>query len=455
MRPLVTCFLLLLGTAAQGLQVQSVQGSAELRQQGGFWRPLLTASGGVTLAAGEQVRTGAGRLELQSGAGHILLNNASQALINIDNEEVQLLTGQAYVTGPAQLYLSSHHVYVAPGSAMRLDLVGGTQRAAVVSGRGRVAYGRRVVELKAAEQFLLRSAQVVPFQEADPWYLARITGQGEAVLEALRGQVWLGSLSAAPGQQLQPGQRLRTGPRSWAELGFTGGGYLRLQAYSELEVVAMQTSTRGREVLLRLVRGSVWNVVQRGAGGYRISTPVVSTAVRGTVYCVDAGGLVKVFEGVVDTGDDIAGDIVEAGQQRSPEGVISPLTVDDTDAMNLALDRLRALPLGLRDLSDGGRGPLQVQAAPQSQVWLEARLPSGVRWMWPLQPADGGSGDGEEEQPLTYVLPPEVREQLLRFTRGEYTFSIAARRYGQREQIPLPHLLDTLRAAALPQGARP
>ncbi|MDO4263991.1 MAG: FecR family protein [Deinococcus sp.] len=451
-------FLLLFGLSpvvaqAQGeVRVQQVYGSAE-GQQAGLWRPLRPGALQVP-----QIRTGAGRVELGWGGGTVLLNSAGQVRVNSSNGKLQMVAGQAYVTGPVQLYVQGYHLNVAAGSAARVDLLARTERIAVLRGTARLAYGSRTVNIAAGQQFSLARGSVSAYQESDPWYLSRITGRGDAVIEALRGQVTVSQPGSqgqfrvgGVGQSLGEGQRLRTGRNSWAELGFTGGGYLRLQADSELQVTAVQTSTRGREVWLQLNRGSAWNVVARGQGGYRLSTPVISTAVRGTVFRVDADGLVKVFEGEVEAGEAA----VQLGQQLEANRV-EPLQPDAQDALNLSLDQLRALPVGLRDLTAQSGGMLTVQAAPLSELWLEARAEDGVLWAWPLPPQGEVTLDSEGRplslEPVTYALSPVGRQQVAALPAGKYSFRVAARRYDQRAELsPAPAFSD-LPASGLPDS---
>ncbi|GHG00431.1 hypothetical protein GCM10017783_10720 [Deinococcus piscis] len=422
--------VLSLGVAQGQVQVQQVYGSAEGRQ-GGAWRPLLPGA-----AQASQFRTGAGRAELRWGSGLVLLNSATQARVN--QGKVQVTAGQAYITGPVQLYVQGYHLNVPAGSAARVDLLARTERIAALQGTVRLAYGSRTVNLVAGRQLSLGGGQTTAYQERDPWYQSRITGRGDAVIEALRGQVSVGQgqfRAASAGQSLAEGQRLRTGVNSWAEVGFTGGGYLRLQADSELQVTAVQTSTRGREVWLQLNRGSAWNVVASGQGGYRLNTPVISTAVRGTVFRVDADGLVKVFEGEVEAGAEA----VQSGQQLQ-DRQLEVLQPDAQDALNLSLDALRALPIGLKDLTLPG-GDLTVQAAPLSELWLEARASDGVLWAWPLYPQSEVALDSEGRPlslaPVAYTLSAVGRQQVAALPPGSYIFRVAARRYVQQQELTL------------------
>ena len=143
------------------------------------------------------------------------------------------------------------------------------------------------------------------------------------------------------GQLLASGSRLKTGANAWAEMGFSSGGYLRLQADSQLRVLGVEKTSRGREVLLQLETGSAWNVKQKGVSGYQLSTPTVTTTVRGTIFRVDASGLVKVLDGAVSLPSQ--GDAVIAqGAQRETAGRLGSLRTDALGTFNIALDAKRA-----------------------------------------------------------------------------------------------------------------
>ncbi|GHF41448.1 hypothetical protein HNQ07_001473 [Deinococcus metalli] len=394
---------LLAPAAAQGadtpLALVQAQGGLELQQAGGSWNPQA----GPALVS-TALRSGAGRATLRVGAaGQIVMGSASQ--LRRFRDEADLLRGQFLLRGPVAVHVQGQHLVMDGPGRVRVDLSGATRRVAVLQGAVRLDLSGGLVEVRAGQQVALRDGEVTAFQESDPWYDAQFRGEGDAVVEATRGAVRLGGTrptqAAVVGDVLRAGDTLNTGAAAWAEIGFTGGGYLRLNEQSELNVLSVDRTSRGREVLLRLARGTAWNVVQRGQGGYRIDTPVVSTAVRGTVFRVDAAGLVKVFDGQVALPSQ--GDApVAAGQQRPPAGGVSPLTLDAVDEFNRALDAQRGAPLtldvgpravSLPDLavqarSQPGAGlsvtvagrtlPLSAQDSEYRLAQLEDRLPEGL-----------------------------------------------------------------------------
>ena len=330
------------------LNVQSVQGRVEMQVDDLTWRPLSSGNGRVEKA----LRTGTGRAILVNGqGGRTLVGSASRLRQFSDKPDFQ--AGQFLLEGPASAYArGSHLVFTGKGKA-RIDLAadGSTQRVAVLEGQLRVSNGSRLITLNAGRQLTLNSFQQMAFQENDPWYASIFSGAGAATVEALRGTVtWVAGegngQAAKVGQALNESQSLTTAENSWAEVGFTGGGYLRLTEKSELKVLAVEKTSRGREVTLQLVRGSAWNVVEKGQGGYKISTPVVSTAVRGTKFRVDASGMVKVMEGSVALPSD-GEQTVNAGQQKPPKQPVQTLEKDALDLFNEALDAERAKPLEL------------------------------------------------------------------------------------------------------------
>ncbi|WP_309569696.1 FecR family protein [Deinococcus sp.] len=387
------------------LALVQAQGRLEVQTGGGSWAPQ-TGVAAVTTA----LRSGTGRATLSAGPqGQIVMGSASQ--LRRYRGEADLTRGRFLLRGPVGVHVQGHHLVMEGPGRARVDLSDATQRVAALDGGLRLDLDGKLVELKSGQQVALRDGAVTPFQENDPWYDAQFRGEGDATVEGTRGQVRLGSSvdasGAAPGRNalvgdaLNPGDALRTGAAAWVEIGFTGGGYLRLNELSELSVLSVEKTSVGREVLLRLARGTAWNVVQKGQGGYRIDTPVVSTAVRGTVFRVDASGLVKVFEGQVaipSQGDQP----VAQGQERTPAGPVAPLVTDALDRFNQALDAQRGQPLtldvgpravSLQDLavlarSQPGAGlsvtiagrtlPLSGEGSEYRLGQLEDRLPEGT-----------------------------------------------------------------------------
>ena len=353
-------------TAAR-LTVQQASGRVEVLS-GTTWQ-VQTAP---ALSSG--LRTGTGRATLGWGAGRVVVGSASR--LRVYSGEADLQEGQFLLQGPVAAFVLGRHIVVEGAGRVRVDLApgGSTQRLAVLSGAARVSGAGRAFMVGAGQQLAFKTSQLSPFTERDPWYDAQFVGTGDARVEALLGTVDLrrgdGTLRAATRQDdLAPGEALKTGARAWAEIGFTGGGYLRLTEQSELGVLAVEKTSRGREVTLQLTRGVAWNVVEKGQGGYRISTPVVSTAVRGTVFRVDADGLVKVFEGEValPSNGDLA--LSSGEQKRREQAAPTALQLDATDRLNQALDAQRARPLTL-DVARPERSvpviALPVTATPQT-----------------------------------------------------------------------------------------
>lgn len=327
-----------------GLTLALVGGSVETLGQ--VWSP---ASKAQTLTG--PLRTGTGRAVLSglpastsARAGNGRLTLGSSSMLRVFNRQPDVQSGRFYVGGSAQFYASGTHL--ASQGQVRIDLNGATRRVAVIAGTLRLSPAGRVINLRAGQQYSFRDGKVTPFKESDPWYLSQFVGEGDAVLQASRGSVLTGPdlahfRSAEIGQVFASGTRLKTGADAWAEVGFSGGGYLRLQAQSQLRVLGVEKTDKGREVLLQLESGSAWNVVQKGAGGYQLSTPTVTTAVRGTVFRVDATGLVKVFDGAVSLpsqGDALVGQ----GRERMTGGGLGGLKTDALDTFNIALDAERA-----------------------------------------------------------------------------------------------------------------
>ncbi|MFC3832777.1 MULTISPECIES: FecR family protein [Deinococcus] len=388
------------------------QGYLEVQRDGGSWAPQ---TGAAAITTG--LRSGTGRAILRAGAqGTVIMGSASQ--LRRLRDEADLTRGRFFLRGPVAVHVQGNHVVMEGRGQLRVDLADATQRVAVLSGSVRIDLNGKVVTVEAGQQVALRSGTVTAFRENDPWYAAQFRGEGDAVVQATRGAVRLGTAgsaarSALVGDALRPGSAVNTGRDAWAEIGFSGGGYLRLNEQSELSVLSVERTETGREVLLRLARGTAWNVVEKGQGGYRLDTPVVSTAVRGTVFRVDASGVVKVFEGQVALPSQ--GDTPLAqGQARTPDGALAPLVLDDTDRLNQSLDVARAAPLVL---DVGARAvslrDLAVQASSQPGAGLSVTIAGRTL---PLS--------GQEGQ---YRLD-RLEDQL---PEGQYRVQVRASRAGQ------------------------
>ncbi|GAA0515567.1 FecR family protein [Deinococcus depolymerans] len=420
--------LLLLGGAAFALAAGSaptlsaVQGSVETLGEAGTWA-AQPAGAAVTTS----LRTGTGRAVLTTGNGQVVMGSASQ--LRRLRDEADLTQGRFFLRGPVAVHVAGNHVVMDSPGQIRVDLDGRvTRRVAVLTGQARVDLGGRLITVRAAQQLNLGSGQLSAFRETDPWYASQFRGLGSANVEATRGMVHIeqgGRTRVADvGETLDPGSRLNTDAGAWAEVGFTGGGYLRLNEQSELSVLAVERTERGREVLLKLSRGTAWNVVQKGQGGYRLDTPVVSTAVRGTVFRVDASGTVKVFEGQVALPGN-ADQTVSAGQQRAESGALGTLTPDALDRFNQSLDAERARPLTLA-LPRGARSmqdlTLSARSLPDATVTASVAGRSVTL---------SGAGGAFRLERLEDSLP-----------EGRYEAQVTARRLGQTVTGRAPVVID-------------
>ncbi|PNY81032.1 FecR family protein [Deinococcus koreensis] len=409
-------------SASGPLTLSEAQGSVEIQGKDSVW---VRVSGPLGITS--PLRVGTGRGILRAGArGEIVMGSASQ--FRFYRDEADLTSGRFFLRGPVAVHVQGVHLVMEGAGEARVDLSDSTRRVAVISGALRLALPGGVEQLKAGQQLALKGSRISAFKEEDPWYASQFRGPGDAVIEATRGPVRLRSARlgiagsattpALIGDPLEPGARLTTDAGAWAEVGFSGGGYLRLNESGELSVLSVERTSTGREVLLRLEKGTAWNVVEKGQGGYRIDTPLVSTAVRGTVFRVDASGVVKVFEGQVVTPSDGDQPIAQ-GQQRTSAGGIGGLQLDATDKLNQALDAERAVPLIL-SLSRSGVGgrPLSLP-----ELALEARsLPGAavsVTVAGQTVPVSGTDGLYRLER-----LNPSLPE-------GVYRVRINARRSGQ------------------------
>ena len=346
MRFFLIFLTLFVGSAAQALELSELEGRVEVRSASGWVAAkigLLTGSGSL--------RTLVGQLTLEEGGGRLKLGSRSS--LELKSNEPALTDGQAYVQGPLVGFVNQVHFRLERGSRARVDLTGPRSRLAVLEGKVNL-YGGGFKNLNVGvgkSLNLLNRVQSDFVEDAQPWYLEKLSGLGAVRLEAFKGLVEL--QTATTWQTMQKGDSLegegsvRTGAASWAELGFEGGGYLRLGAAAHLKVLAVEKlASGGRKVTLLLEQGSAWNVVGKGKGNYELRTATLVAGVRGTVFRVDADGLLKVLEGEVAASTKVGEQPVPSGQQVQ-NGQKESLVLDATDRFDLERDRLRSLPFTL------------------------------------------------------------------------------------------------------------
>lgn len=402
-RPALAALLaapLLLGTAAAQtapLVAQQVLGRAEVLE-GITWRAI---SGPAPVRQG--LRTGAGRVWLESNgggrSGAVLVGPESR--LRAYRDEADLQGGQFLLRGPVGTHVLGNHLVLEGGAQARVDLGtnGAPRRVALLAGNARLAVAGGVVRLNAGRQVALGSGAVSAFAETDPWYAAQFTGVGRVTVQATRGPVYVGGDTgrqiARIGAPLGTGDRLITGGNAWAEVGYAGGGYLRLQAGGELDVLGTERTVLGHEVTLGLTRGTVLNVVQGGGPG----TLLASSAVRGSLFRVGAARLAQTF------GDP--GVVASAGTARTAATPPSRPPVPAAPAGAALTLQLDPVPGALRDLTLG------VSSLPGARV--VARV--GTR-SFPLSPVSGQpgrfrlSGAALSEGPHTVQVRAEGRGQL-------------------------------------------
>lgn len=406
---------LLTSVAQAQITLHDVSGTVE--QQRGTWQ---LAKNGDTIT--QALRTGTGRVTFQNGAA-AQVTMGSSSLLQLKQNEPDLQAGRFYMQGDARFYVQGTHYFTS--GKVRIDLQGNMQRIAVIAGSLRIANGSQVSTLQSGQQYDLKGQKVSAFSESDPWYLARFAGTGDAQVEAISGDVTIQSGNSShavqPVESLQPGQVLSTGDHAWAEVGFTGGGYLRLQAQSALSVLSIEKTSRGREVQLKLLRGSAWNVVSKGQGGYQITTPTITTAVRGTIFRVDSSGQAKVFDGKVAVPSN--GNLtLPTGQQLNVGGQVDTLKPDASDLENQALDAAHNAPLQLAwNLPQAARQlDLTVQSQSSSQLTLSITPLTGKQ----RRSASSKLRLTGDQFHLRRYLP-----------EGLYAVQVQAERFGKRKQL--------------------
>lgn len=131
----------------------------------------------------------------------------------------------------------------------------------------------------------------------------RRAGADTAVVGALRGEVFVktasGMVRIGPRYIMRQGDEIRTGKHSRIELALVDGSRIRLGPESVFKAEELQ-----KKLTFRLTVGKFRAWVKRAMSRrFRVRTPNVAVAVRGTEFAVSegaAGALVEVFRGEVE-----------------------------------------------------------------------------------------------------------------------------------------------------------
>jgi len=230
-----------------------------------------------------------------------------------------------------------------------------------------------------------------------------------ATLDAIRGTVQVSPAgsdawaSAAAGERIQAGDRIRTGPLSAATLVFFDGSATDLLAQAEVAIVQMSSSPGGgrtpgvlTHIVLRQTLGQTYSRVQRvpdPASCFEIETPSAITAVRGTEFAVavEASGAthVTVVAGQVEVTAQKTTVAVLAGQetivrpQRPPSPPAStlrttPASSPPPTATTIAPQPPAPLPTGTAEIRNPQSAIENPQSAtPQPPGWTETPQPPG------------------------------------------------------------------------------
>lgn len=333
----------MLWSGASAANLNNITGQVEILGNNGIWS---TVSADTNVTRG--LRTGVGRAVLDNNAAQYTLG--SNTRIDFYRNKPRLLDGQAYLENAQTAYALGHHLRLGSNAQVRIDMHANNRSLSVIRGEAMVSGAAGgLFNLKANQRLNLETLKVSNFSENNPWYQDKLVGLGAARLDGYKGQVEIlqaGQWDKATLSALKIGDTLRTGKDSWAEIGFDDNSYVRLAAQSQLKItgverILVQQQAR-RRVILELQKGSAWNVVEPGKGGYELRMGNLVASVRGTKFRVD-DNLIKVIDGQVaadlgDTPSDIA-----SGQQWVA-GTIGTLVLDASDLANLQLDLERQIP---------------------------------------------------------------------------------------------------------------
>ena len=201
---------------------------------------------------------------------------------------------------------------------------------------------------------------------------------------------------ASPGERVEAGSRVRTGPLSAATLAFFDGSTTGLEAEAEVTIVQM-SSRRGQDrvILLRQTLGQTRSRVQRmpdRASRFEIETPTAVVAVRGTEFttAVEADGTtrVAVIEGLVEVTAQERTVAVRAGQRTTahpgrppstptPQPYAMPTPAPTSTPTATATDTSVRTPAAPGVAATGTPGPADQGVTPQSPGPEVTKQPPG------------------------------------------------------------------------------
>jgi len=103
-------------------------------------------------------------------------------------------------------------------------------------------------------------------------------------------------------QKIELGDQIRTGAESVVEVSYDKGTVIRIGEKSDIKLSGGEVAGN-----VQVNQGKVWaNVHKLASGQFRVSTPVATAAVRGTVFRVDANldssSTIALYDGKVDVG---------------------------------------------------------------------------------------------------------------------------------------------------------
>ena len=165
----------------------------------------------------------------------------------------------------------------------------------------------------------------------------------QAVLTSMYGDVQTrhgtaGYRAARLNEALAPGDGIKTGASSRAELSVGGGGYVRMDENSQVLVTAIAA---GGTTTFQAIVGGIWVTIEQaltGAGRFEVRMPSAVASVTGTVFRCEVGAdgasSTYVYEGEVAV--DADGEVVHCAADERCR--VAPNTRAVIDRFNLAGD---------------------------------------------------------------------------------------------------------------------
>jgi len=167
------------------------------------------------------------------------------------------------------------------------------------------------------------------------------------------GEVSLNSIKALPGFEVKSGDTITTSVKSSAVIQIGETGIIVLKENSALKVEHLIISEGKTTLDTTLDKGYIFNKLMKQSGSYKVKSPSVTAAVRGTSFSVSADDKgnsdVKLLSGSVDVTHKTSGKSMVLAEKETVSASIESITASEKltgadESKMMLLDTIKTLP---------------------------------------------------------------------------------------------------------------